>query len=63
MTQEQIAALQALLGDIEAMQEAPDHYGAFSQYIEGEDGVTIQWPNLDISVEYVRKAFAKELAG
>lgn len=51
------AAAEALLGDIEAMQDG-DYFGGFTQWrgtYDG-DGVMVEWPNLAISIERLRKA-------
>lgn len=61
MTNEQKDALRALLNDIESMEEAPAHYGAFGEFIVGDDGATVQWPNLDLSTARVKAAFGADL--
>ena len=57
VSEEVRAAAEALLGDIEAMQHG-DHFGGFTEWrgtFDGE-GVMIEWPNLAISVERLRRA-------
>jgi hypothetical protein len=62
-----IKALTSLISDIESMQSkrGPNWYGGFSEYIELEDysafegSVSIEWPNLAISVDDAKKALAE----
>lgn len=61
-------AVQVLIVDIEAMQprSSPDSrggkeshwFGPFSEFDEQEDGVIVEWPNLAISFEALKNAFA-----
>lgn len=63
-----IAALKSLLGDIDDMRCIPSDekednnnwFGPFSESEDcGEDGPAIEWPNLTISAEDVKKALAE----
>lgn len=54
------AAAEQLLGDVEAMQSG-DYFGGFTHWrgtFDG-DGVMVEWPNLAISVERLRKALER----
>lgn len=55
---ELIKAVKSLISDIESMQTRdPNWLGPFSEYEDSEDGdgIDIEWPNLAISVEEVKK--------
>lgn len=65
---ELISAVKALIVDIESMSCTPDLYsdsgywfGEFSEYQENADGdMVIEWPNLAILVERLKKVLDKE---
>lgn len=56
-----IKAVKSLLSDIESMQSDYDTalYGVFSEGYTGEEGTSIEWPNLGISASKVRNALAE----
>lgn len=55
--QKLIKVLQSLVVDIEAMKNR-EGFGPFESYTYDGDGVSVEWPNLDILL-----AEAKELVG
>lgn len=59
VTPDLLTALKSLISDIEGMQERPlafpEQFGPFSESIDGDDGTTIEWPNLAISLQEVRE--------
>lgn len=52
--------LLALLADIEAMEAGEQTYGPFSEYFDLEDGMVVEWPNLEICVRQLREAMEAE---
>jgi hypothetical protein len=68
--EELIAAVWTLINDIESMICLPDNdyggrdcscwYGEFSEYEENSDGqMVVEWPNLAIGVERIKKILDK----
>lgn len=59
---ELIAKVKSLVSDIEAMQfQNEDWFGAFSEYEEsaGDDTMSVEWPNLRISLDAVQAELNK----
>ncbi|AZO48075.1 hypothetical protein [Mesorhizobium sp. M4B.F.Ca.ET.058.02.1.1] len=60
---ELIKAVKSLISDIESMQLVPDDrnasewvwFGPFSEWETGDGTVEVEWPNLTISLETVKK--------